>query len=200
MSGCYILLCLKPADNACSWLSSLWVAAVPCYAWSNNDCSWLFRKWVATVPCCVVYQLTILSLVLQEVSSCCVLVCFKPTDNDFPWLFSLWVAAVPGCVSCLLTMPILGSPVCEWLLCLTVFQACWQCLSLTLQTVSGWCALLCFRPANNACPLLSRWCVVVMPYSVSSLLTMPIVGPPGSEWLLFLAVFQACWQCLSLNY
>jgi hypothetical protein len=31
---------------------------------------------------------------------------------------------MPCCVSSLLTTPVLGFPVCEWLLCLAVFQAC----------------------------------------------------------------------------
>ena len=95
----------------------------------------------------------------KYVSGCCALVCFKPADDAWPWLSSMWVAAVPWCVSSLLTMSVLGSPVCEWLLCHDVFQACWQWLSLALQDVSGCCALVCFKPADDAYPWLFSWWV-----------------------------------------
>ena len=200
VSGCCGLLCFKPADNACPWLSSLWVAAVGCCVSSllimpvlgSPASEWLL--WVAVFQAC--WQC--LSLALQLVSGCCGLLCFKPADNACAWLFSLWVAAVGCCISSLLTMPVLGSPGSEWLLWVAVFHACWQCLSLALQSVSGYCGLLCFKPADNACPWLSSMWVAAVGCCVSSLLTMPVLGSPASEWLLWVAVFQACWQCLSL--
>ena len=154
-------------------------------------------------------------------SGCCALACFKPANNACSWLFSWWVAVVPWCVSSLLTMPVLDSPACGWLLCLAVFQACWQCLFLALQYVSGCYALLCFKPADNAYSGFSREWVVAVPYcdpslltmlvlgspvsewllciAVSSLLTMPVLGSLACEWLLCLGVFQASWQCLFLT-
>ena len=136
-----------------------------------------------------------------------------------PWQ----VAAMPCCLSSLLMMlmPVLCSSVGGWLPCFAVFQACWWCLPSALQGVSGCHALLCFKPADNACPLLSRmwvaampccvsslladdscplhsreW-VAAMPCCVSSLLMMPVICSPACEWLPCLAMFQACWWCLS---
>ena len=153
-----------------------------------------------------------LSLAVQEVSGCCALLCFKLANNSCPWLSSGWVAVMPCCVSSLLTIPVLGSPGGEWLLCLAMFLACWQSLSLALQWVSGYCVLLCFRPVDNPCPWLSSgwvlllcfkpvdnpcpWlsslCVVAVSCCISRLLTIPIIGSSACEWLLCLAVFQAC--------
>ena len=129
-------------------------------------------------------------------SGCCALQCFILADNACLWL-SLWVATVPCSLLTLLTILILGSSECEWLLCL-------QCFKLLTMPVLGssesewllWLAV--FQPANNACPFLFRRWVAAMPYSVSTLLTMLIFGSLGSEWMLCLAMFQACWQCLSL--
>ena len=78
--------------------------------------------------------------------------------------------------------------------------------------VSGCHALLCFKPADDACslgcewlpclavfkladdacPLLSSWCVVAMPCCALSLLMMPVLCSLGCEWLPYLAVLQAC--------
>ena len=97
------------------------------------------------------------------------------------------------CVSSLVT--VLGTPVGEWLLCLAVFQDWWQCLSLALQSVSGSCVLLCFKPGDNFCPWLSRKWVAVVPCCVSSLVTMPVLGSPACEWLLWLAFKPANYDC-----
>ena len=51
-------------------------------------------------------------------------------------------------------MLVLCSPGSEWLLYLAVFQTHCQCLSFSLQFVSGYCALLCFVPAYDTCFLL----------------------------------------------
>ena len=90
------------------------------------------------------------------------------------------------------------SLVCEWLLCLTVFETCWGGLHSTFQSVSSCCGLLCFKPADNGCPWLSSLWVAAVAGCVSSLLTMAVLGSPGSEWLLWFAVCQVCWQWLSL--
>ena len=137
------------------------------------------------------------ALALQGVSSCCALPDFKPADHDCLWLLRLWVTAVPYCVSCLLIMPVFGSSVCEWLLCLLVFHA-----------------------FDDACPPLFRLWVAVVPCRISNLLNMtvfgfsgckwllclvifmplmmPVLGSSDCEWLLYLAEFQACWSWLSL--
>ena len=175
VGGCCALLCFKPADDACPLLSSMWVTAV-CVSsmlmmpvlWSPG-CEWLL--------CLAVFQ---------ACWWCC------------PLLSRKWVAAVPCCVSSLLMMPVLCLPGCEWLLCLVVFQACWWCLSSVLQNVSGSSALLCSKPADDACPLLSSLWVATVPFCVFSLLKMPLLCSPGSKLLLCLAAFHACWWPLFL--
>ena len=126
------------------------------------------------------------------------LLCFKPTEEAYPWLFRKWVAAIDCCISSLLTMPVLGSLECEWLLYFAMFQACWKSLSLALQPVSGCCALLCFKLADTSCSWLTRKWVAAVHCCDSSLLTIPILGSPVCEWLLCLALFQACWEYLFL--
>ena len=108
-----------------------------------------------------------------------------------------WVAAMPCCVSSLLMMLVLCSPGCEWLLCLALSQAFWSCLSSSLQEVSDYCALLCFKHDDDTCLLLSRKWVTAVPCCVSSLLMMPVLCSPVCKWLLCLVVFQVCWWCLS---
>jgi len=53
---------------------------------------------------------------LQEVSGFHDELDFDPAHNVCPWFSSMWVASVVSCIWALLTMPVLGSPVCEWLL------------------------------------------------------------------------------------
>ena len=125
VSGCYALPCFKPANNACPWLFSMWVAAVLCRYFkppANNACPWLSRMWVVAVPCSVSSLWQCLPLALQRVSGFFALRCFKPANNACPWLFSMWVAAVPCNVSSLLTISVLCSSVGEWLLCLHCFK------------------------------------------------------------------------------
>ena len=112
-----------------------------------------------------------LSLALQPVSGCSALLCFKLTDDPCPWLSRVWVAAVPCCISNLLMMPVLGSPVCEWLQCLAMFQTYFS-------------------------PWLSSLWVAAVAHCVSSLLIIPILGSSESECLWFLAALQACWSNL----
>ena len=163
----------------CLLLSSMWVgvaAVAHCVSslltmpvLGSPGSEWVL--WLAVFQAC--WQC--LPLALQDVSSCCSLL-----------------------ISSLLTMTDLHSSGCGWLLWLAVSQACWQCLFLALQWVSGYCALPCFKLGDNACPWLSSLWVTVVACCVSSLLTMPDLGSPVGEWFLWLAVFQLCWQWLSL--
>lgn len=106
-----------------------------------------------------------------------------------------WLPYLP-CSSSLLMILVHNSLAGEWLLCLAAFSAVWWCLSFPFQLVSdyhcfcissilmvpvlpsqlvgGHCALLCFKPDNNAYSLLFRQWVTSMPYCVSSLLLMPL--------------------------
>ena len=98
-------------------------------------------------------------------------------------------------------MLVLGSPVCKWLLCfaifymcswclwfssqwllyLAIFYACSWCLFLALQNVSCYCALPYFMLAHDACFWLFRkW----VPFHISCLLMMPLLGFPDCEYLL----------------
>lgn len=58
------------------------------------------------------------ALALQTVSSCCVLLCFKHIS------LALQEVSESCGISSLLRIPVLGTPVCEWLLCLVIFEAC----------------------------------------------------------------------------
>ena len=131
VSSCCVLLCFKPADDACplppgsEWLLLL---AVLWVCWWCVLCSPV-GKW------------------------CSVLLCFEPADNAWP-LLSSWWAAVPCCVSSLLMIPVLYSLGSGWLLCTSVCQACWWCLSSAFQRVSSCYSFLCFNPVDDACSLL----------------------------------------------
>ena len=164
-----VMHCFKLADNPSLALQEVSdCCALLCLKSADNPCPWLFREWAAVVLWYV----------------------FKPADNPCPWLFRKWVAAVLYCVWSLLTISVLGSPVCEWLLCLAVFAACWQSLFLALQPVSGCCTLLCFKPTDNPCSWLSRKWVAAVPYCVSSLLTIPVLGSPACEWCCAYLCFE----------
>ena len=196
------LLYFKPADNSCPWLSSKWVAAVPWCVSSLMTMPVLGSPACEQQLCLGVFQACwqYLSLVLQLVSGSCALLCLKLINNACPWLFRKWVAAVHCYLSSSLTMHVLGSPACEWLVCLPVFQALWQCLFLALQLVSGYCALLCFKPGDNACSWLSRKWVAAVPSYVSSLMTVLVLVSPVSEWLLCLAVFISLVTMTNLGF
>ena len=125
----HTLLCFEPTDNAWPLLSRQWVVTLPCFVYwclplafqrvsgccvslhfmsADNACLCLSRKWVATR------------------------LCFISADHACSWLASLWVIVVPCCVSNLLMMPALDYLGCKWLLCVTMFQTYWWCLSLTI--------------------------------------------------------------------
>ena len=57
----------------------------------------------------------------------------------------------------LLTMHVLDAIVGKWLPYLAIFKSAYKYLSLTLQDVSGWHVLLCFKPADDICLWLSSW-------------------------------------------
>src|SRR6266702_1238282 len=120
---------------------------------------------------------------------------------------------MPRCVSSLLTTPILGSAVGEWLLWLAAFPACQLVLVSPGSEWLPWLAVYC-KPADDAFPRLSSLWVASVPrcisstltmpvlgssvcerlpcLGVSSLLTTPVLGSPVCEWLPCLAVFEAC--------
>lgn len=120
-------------------------------------------------------------------SGCCILLCFKPVDNTFS-VFQI----VSGCHA------LLG------------FQACWECLLLAHQWVSGCCVLLHSKFADDCCfwPIDCRWLscfssfyihwwllplpfrLWVTPHWVSSLLMMCIHNSSVGEWLLCLWVLS----------
>ena len=221
-----------PAHDASSWLSRLWVAALPCYisCLLHDAYFWLYREWVATLPCHISCLLMmpvpgspgsawLLCLAIFYACSWCLIL----GSSESKWLLCH--------ISCLLMMPLLDSLDCEWLLCLAIFHACSQCLLLALQIVSG-CfachnsclhmmiflalqevsALSYFMPALDAYSWLSRKWVVTLPCHISAcswclflalqrvssyyispvfcLLTMPVLGSSGSQWLLYLAIFM----------
>ena len=227
---------LKPVHNACPWLFSLWVTTVPhcmlsllttpvlgslvgkwllCLAalsllimpaLGSPVCEWLLC--LATFKACLWHWF----MALQSVSSCYAFLCFKSAHNLYPLLSREQVATVSCYISSLLTMPVFGSLVCKLLSCLSMFQACWWCLSLDIQSVSDcyallcfsynaypwfsrrWVAscLLCFMHADDTCPLLSREWVTAIHPCASDLLMKPILCSLVCEWLLCLTVFQTC--------
>ena len=140
VGGHCALMHFKAADDIYSWLSRMWVAAVPWYLSRLliDACSWLFRKWVAAVPWCISRLLLMHILGSPACEWLLCLAAFKVADNVCSWFCSLWVVAVPFGVSRLLIMLVLGSAACEWLLS------------------------LCFKAADNACPwLCSLWVAAV---------------------------------------
>ena len=69
---------------------------------------------------------------------------------------------------------VLGSLGSKWWQCPVMLQACWQCLSLAFQEVSG----LIFS-------FFHCWLC---------LLTMPVCGFPVSKWVWRVLIFQTCWN------
>ena len=108
------------------------------------------------------------------------LTCLAMFHTCWLCLFSA-LQPVSDCCAILCFRPVdvlvLCSPESEWLLCLTVFQTCWWWLCSALQLVSCCHTMLCFKPVHDTCALLSSWWVAAMPR---------------------LAMFWACWWCLSV--
>ena len=113
------------------------------------------------------------------------------------------VAAVPWCISSMLTMPVLGSPGCEWLLCLDALQACWQWLSLALQLVGGCYVSLHLKPADGAflgfseCEWLAAFLSFTLSNDTYSWLFMDHIHHCLSECVC-INFFWACSRCLCL--
>ena len=179
VSGYFALQYFMPAHDACSWLSSLWVATLPC----NISCLFMMSilgspesEWLLCLArfhaCSWCLYLTLqnvsgyfalfhacswcLFLALQEVSA---LPYFMPDYDAFTWLSRLWVATLLHHVLCLLMTPVLDSPGCQWLLYLVMFYAC------------SWCSWL------------SRKSVTAVPCHILCLLIMPVLGSLDCEWL-----------------
>ena len=110
-----------------------------------------------------------------------------PTHDACSWLSSWWVATVPCHISCLLMMPIFGSPGSE---CLAISHACSWCLCLALQIVSGYCLIIFYA---SLCLFLALQSV-----SAAALLVhfmpahMPVLDSPDCKWSLCLFIFHAC--------
>ena len=224
VSGHFAMPYFMLGHDTCSWLSRQWVATLPYHilclfimlVLGSPDSEWLL--YLAILYACS----WCLYLALQKVTGYFALPYFMPTYDACSWLSRQWVATMlshilcllimpvlgsrkwvatlPCHISCLLMMPVLGSPESEWLSCLVISDACSWCQFLTLQRVSGYCALLYFMPAYDACSWLSREWVATMPCHTWCLLMMPILDSPGSEWLLCLAIFYACSWCLFLAF
>ena len=149
---------------------------------------------------------------LQFVSDYWTSLLLKPADNDCSHYPRMWVAAVQTVPHGILS---LADIACPWLsrmwviAILAVFQACWQFLSLALQPVSTavshyilncskWPFLAlqdvsgcytisyCILSLPTMAPWLSREWVTAMPHCILSLLTMPILDSPESDYYALL--------------
>ena len=163
VSCCCLWHLFKPADQAHSWLCSLWVAAVldtllsllikPTFGSSESE------LLLYPVPIKACWSSPPLNL--QIVSCCCPWHPFMSADKTHswlcrqwvavvpdtllhvdqahPWLCRLWVAAVPDTLLSLVTELTVGSAESELLLSLMPFHACWPSPPLALQTVRCHC-------------------------------------------------------------
>ena len=131
-------------------------------------------------------------LALQLVSGSYLWFQFEPTGQTLSSVeceLILFLAPFQGCWLSLL----LGSAVCKLVLSLALFQGCWPSPPLPLQVVNSCCLWHPFKAADQAHSWLCRQWVVAVSGMLSSLLTKPTFGSAGSELLLSLAPFQACW-------
>ena len=177
VSGYFSLQYFMPAHDAYSWLSSQWVATLP----YNISC--LLMMLVLDSPA----SEWLLCLAIFHVYSWCLFLALQPVSGYLPCN-----------ISCLLIMLAHGSPESEWLLCLAIFHACSWCLFLALQRVSGYFTLQYFMPAHWCLFLALQFVSGTLPYNISCLLMMLVLGSPAGEWLLCLAMFSACSWCLFL--
>jgi len=181
----------------CSWHLSLalqqvsgfcgWAGFVPCW-W----CLSLALQYVSGLHGELDLVTAHKACPLQSVSGLCGQPDLDPAHNVCPWLFSMWVTSIVHWIWTLLMVPVLGFPVCEWLLWWAGFGTCSRCLSLALQYVSGFCGGLNLDPADNTCTWLFRKWVASMVSWIWTLLTTPVLGSPGCEWLLWWAEFGPC--------
>jgi len=111
---------------------------------------------------------------------------FNPADDICSWLLSLWVASMVSSIRTLLTMPLLCSLGSESLSCWVVFAPCWCCLFSAFQDVNASHAKLHFNYADDALAWLASWWVASgVTWMIWILLTLPILGVPGSELLQY---------------
>ena len=180
-----------------SLLFSWWATAVPCHisALLTTFISLPLRLWVSFMPSCVANLLICLSLVLQRVSSCHALLHLKLLDDTSSLLPRGLVLLVLHCISSLLIALVLHSLEGKW------FAVACNISGLLMNSVPGspvgeWVPCSIFKPPDDTCLLFFRKWVIGDPYSISSLLAMFVLGLSVGQWLLCLAVYQACWQCL----
>ena len=127
-----------------------------------------------------------LSSVLQPVSAFALPLCFSPPDVACPLLSSLWVLQLYCFLS--LILPVFCSPVGECLCLVALFLLCQHCL-FSVQGCECLCSVALSIPANIAWPLPFRKSVTLLCCSVSSMLTLPVLWPPVSEWLCLVPLF-----------
>ena len=158
--------------HACSWCLFLALQPVSSYFAlqyfmpAHDACSWLSSQWVATLPCNISCLLMMLVLGSPASEWLFALQYFMPAHNACSWLSREWVATLPCNISCLLMMPILGSPESEWLLYLAIFHACSLMPILGSPVCEWYFALQYFMPAHDACSWLSSWWVATLPCNV----------------------------------
>ena len=112
------------------------------------------------------------------------------------WLFREWVDFtlpyfISNCNAC--------TPTRKWVTTMpTIFLACSWCLFLVLQPVSGY--LPAFISVHNASIFLSRKCVAVMFFLISSLLMTPVSTFLGCGCCIACLHFKSAndvWSCCS---
>ena len=159
----FALSYFMPAHNACSWLSSLFLATVLCHihvlmmsVLGSSACAWLLclAIFYACSWCLLLIFRSewLLCLAIFHACSWCSL------GSDLKWVLCH--------ILCPPMMPLLDSPDCKWLLLYHIYVNSW-CIFLVLQTVSSYCAFSYF------------------------MLMMPILDSPESGWLLYLAICYA---------
>ena len=80
------MLHFKHADDACSWPSRMWVAAVPCYLFNLLTTAVLCSAACEWLLCLVAFKpVDDACLWLQSVSGCYALLHFKLADNAYLW-------------------------------------------------------------------------------------------------------------------
>ena len=168
---CEWLLCLT-IFHACSWCLFLALQPVSGYFAlqyfmpAHDACSWLSSQWVATLPCNISCLLMMLVLGSPASEWLFALQYFMPAhmlahgSPESEWLLCL--AIFHACSWCLF----LALQRVSGYFTLQYFMPAHWCLFLALQFVSGYFALQYFMPAHDACSWLSSWWVATLPYNV----------------------------------
>lgn len=83
-SGWLMCLCIPPTNNACQSLQSVSsYHALLHFKSAENACLWLSRMWVIVVPSCIYACWGYLPLVFQDVSSCYAWLHLSPLTMPF---------------------------------------------------------------------------------------------------------------------